>query len=209
MRVLQPPRHHVLLALFHFGFQQRFQKSQVAALLFDRLLGQAHALSGHRRHVQPPAGLLDGGHVHGCLRLAHWITSVSSRVGQQSVVVVQARLRPFIAAEPAHIQRLAGGPLLQLRHLQQIPDHPHIRTTHGHSLVHGLAQAVVSVLPPQQQHVDHGPRAIRFPAALLEIRPELVEALRPATLRPPLLQRRRSRQGAGLLRQHVQIMLQV
>jgi hypothetical protein len=40
MRVLQLACHHVLLALLHFGFQQRFQKSKVAALLFDRLLGQ-------------------------------------------------------------------------------------------------------------------------------------------------------------------------
>lgn len=71
-------RHHVLLALLHFGFQQCLQKSQVAALLFNRLLGQAHALPGYRRHVQPPASLLDGGNIHGGFRLAHWITSVGN-----------------------------------------------------------------------------------------------------------------------------------
>ncbi len=48
-----------------------------------------------------------------------------------------------------------------------------------------------------------------FPVALLELRPETVEALRPPPLCPTLFQRHGARQRSGLLAQHIQVVLQV
>ena len=59
----------------------------------------------------------------------------------------------------------------------------------------------------QDQQIDHGPRAVLRAASLFQPVPHLIETRRPPTLRPPLLQRRRTGQRSRLLAQHIQVML--
>src|SRR5450759_3486666 len=65
MGILDPPRYGVLMAVFHFRSQQRFQITQMPLLLLDRFFGHRQKLPSHRRELQlfgilPNRGLLYG-----------------------------------------------------------------------------------------------------------------------------------------------------
>src|SRR4029077_5767541 len=65
------------------------------------------------------------------------------------------------------------------------------------------------MLTAQQEHVDHGPRSCLLASSMLQHLPKTIETGRPTPLCPPLLERCRTRQGSGLLRQCFQVMFQV
>ena len=65
------------------------------------------------------------------------------------------------------------------------------------------------MLAAQQQNIDHRARS-RLPALPLpQHLPKAIEACRPTSLRSPLLKRRRTGQRSWLLRQCLQIVLQI
>src|SRR5438093_3565805 len=66
-----------------------------------------------------------------------------------------------------------------------------------------------SVLASEHQHLDHRAGAFLLTLPMLKARPELVIARRPTALCTPLLERRRTGQGARFLHQHLEVMLQV
>ena len=92
------------------------------------------------------------------------------------------------------LERFGQCPLLQSVDLQQVADGRHIRHAHIQGLLHDGPQTLKAVVASQQQDLHHGARAFLFAVALLELSPKAVETLRPASLRPALLQRHGARQ---------------
>src|SRR6267378_8373122 len=84
-----------------------------------------------------------------------------------------------------------------------------IKAIHAQSLLDGCLQPRVSVLPTQQEYVDHGAGPWLLASALLQHLPEAIETGRPTSLCPPLLERCRTSERSGLLRQCFQVVLQV
>src|SRR5579863_7229647 len=71
----QPVLDRVPVAFLRFHRQQCFQIADVAALLFDRLFGEAHEVRGYDRHAQRLAILLHAGLFESLRGLVHGATS--------------------------------------------------------------------------------------------------------------------------------------
>src|SRR4051794_18432447 len=130
-------------------------------------------------------------------------------VRQQPIVVLQTGLRPVIAIQCADMRRSGLRRLILAVDAQQITNRAYVRTAQLQRFFHGLTYLRRSTLPRQQQNVDHRASPFLLALALAQHIPELVVASRPSPLCPALLQRRRAGQRTRLLRQHIQVMLQL
>src|SRR6202041_1708834 len=142
-----------------------------------------------------------------------WPRSLNHPAGrivlQQLVIVFGGGLRSVIESQGPDVDRFARWSLLASFRGQQQTQGLDVKTTQIQSLFQRFLQRWISILTAQQQRLDHGSGASLFSSALLQHLPITIEARRPAPLCPPLLQRCRTRKSPRLLRQRVQIVLQV
>ena len=75
-RLLYPPLHRPLAPIVHFRFHQRFEVTQMAVLLFHRLVGQTLKMSTDRRQTQLFGVLPDRRLIQYLSARAHCSTSV-------------------------------------------------------------------------------------------------------------------------------------
>ena len=74
---------------------------------------------------------------------------------------------------------------------------------------HGLAQPIVSELSAELHHRQHGAGAVLPAMPIAEPVPQAVEGGRPAPGLPPLIEGLRTGEGARLMAQHVEVVIEV
>src|SRR5205085_1584941 len=124
---------------------------------------------------------------------------------QQLVVVPGGRLWPVIPSQGPDLDRFTRLSFPVSFRLQEQAHGFHIETTHFQSLFDRHLQLRVAVLPAQQEHLDHGPCCGLLAPSLLQHLPVAIKTDRPTSLCPPLLERCRTRERSGLLRQCLQV----
>src|ERR1039458_795549 len=76
-------------------------------------------------------------------------------------------------------------------------------------LLYGSRQALIAELPAHADERHHGTGAGLASLPLDHLLPDPVVTLRPPALSPPLRQRRRTAQRAGLALQHIEVVFQI
>src|SRR5271156_3607693 len=88
-------------------------------------------------------------------------------------------------------------------------DRGHIGAAHLQCLVDSCGQLRIAELAAHPDHLDHGTCAMLSSPPFDQLIPDSVVALGPSALSPPLRQRRRTAQRAGLALQYIEVVLQI